>query len=125
MNAFQFGQFVGEKTAAGPIVPSTDPEAVLRARRVAEAKAMAAQVRGASGAPNAQGNGAHQWSGRVMPGGGVQGAQYSGPAAPAAKAPPMNNMNQMHPAAKAPAPKAPPQQPQPLPALNTKSVFSR
>lgn len=78
MNAFNFGYLLQKRAA--------DPMAAVNAKRVADMKAMAGKVRAASGTPNAQGNGTHQWSGRVMPGGAVQGAQYKGPT-PAAAAP--------------------------------------
>jgi hypothetical protein len=81
MNAFKFGHLLQKRAA--------DPMAAINAKRVADMQAMAAKVRAASGTPNAQNNGTHQWSGRVMPGGAVQGAQYKGPTppAPAAAAP--------------------------------------
>jgi hypothetical protein len=86
MNAFNFAQKLWRKTAAGP---TNDPMAAINAKRVADMKAMAAQVRTASGTPNPTGNGAngqHSWSGRVMPGGAVQGAKYTPPAAAASSA---------------------------------------
>lgn len=83
MNAFNFAQKLWRKTAAGP---TNDPMAAINAKRVADMKAMASKVRTASGTPGMAGNGAngtHSWSGRVMPGGAVQGAKYTPPAAPA------------------------------------------
>ena len=92
--AYLFGRWVQEKFAAAPQPglppapqqpPAAQPAAgqspaqVLAARRVAEAKAMAAKVRGAAGAPATPANGVHRTSGVVLPGGGVQGARYSGP----------------------------------------------
>jgi len=90
MNAFTFGQYVKQALQPAPTsapAPALSPAQQLAARRVAEAKAMAAKVRGASGVPNATGNGAHQWSGRIGPGGAVSGARYSGPAPAPASAP--------------------------------------
>lgn len=123
MNAFQFGQLVGEKIAVGPAdAPGAgvDPMAAIRAQRVAQMKADAAKVRAASGTPAATGNGTHQWSGRVMPGGAVQGAQYSGPAAKPAV--PQNDMLQMHPGARRPVA---PAVPAAKPAVPQRNIFSR
>jgi hypothetical protein len=84
MNAFEFGQLLGEKMAVGPApaaAPAADPMAAERARRVAQIKADRDRVRAASGTPAAVGTGSHRWSGAVLPNnGGVQGAQYTGPA---------------------------------------------
>lgn len=83
MNAFNFARAVWRKMA-------NDPMAAINAKRVADMKAMAAKVRGASGTPNPMGNGmngTHSWSGRVMPGGDVQGAQYTPPSTPIVKQP--------------------------------------
>lgn len=72
-----------QRRPAAPAAPAAaatggaaDPMAAIRAQRVAQAKADAAKVRGASGTPGAMGNGAngtHQWSGQVMPGGAATG----------------------------------------------------
>lgn len=126
MNAFQFGQLVGEKIAVGPAAApgaGVDPMAAIRAQRVAQMKADAAKVRAASGTPAATGNGTHQWSGRVMPGGAVQGAQYSGPAAPAAKpAMPQHDILQGHPGARRPVA---PAVPAAKPAMPQRNILSR
>jgi len=74
---------------------AADPMAAINAQRVAQAKAEAAKLRAASGTPGVMGNGAngaHQWSGRVMPGGASTGtytppAGTAQPAAPAAAMP--------------------------------------
>lgn len=73
---FEFGKQVGN-----------DPMAAVNAKRVADMKSMAAKVRGASGTPNPTGDGTHRWSGRVLPGGNVQGAQYTPPSTPLVKQP--------------------------------------
>lgn len=80
---------------------AADPMAAINSKRVADMKAMAAKVRGASGTPTPTGDGTHRWSGRVMPGGEVQGAQYTPPTGPLVKQP------------AAPATPPPPTQPQP------------
>lgn len=82
------------KSAAYPNLPATgqnaapapNPMAAVNAERVRQMKAMRAQVQAASGTPNPVGNGVHQYSGRVMPGGQVQNAQYSHTPAPAPQA---------------------------------------
>lgn len=97
---FEFGKQVGG-----------DPMAAVNAKRVADMKAMASKVRGASGTPNPTGDGTHRWSGRVMPGGDVQGAQYTPPSTPLVKQP-----QQSAPLQKAPASQAVPARPVSRPA---------
>lgn len=71
---FEFGFHLGAfiKQSVDP-----DPMAAVNAERVKQMKEMAAQVQAASGMPNPAGDGVHRYSGRVMPGGEVQNAQYS------------------------------------------------
>ena len=103
MNAFSFGAGL-QKTADEYLAAKKS----LEAQRVAQMKAMSEKVRQASGAPKLMGNGTHSWSGRVMPGGEVQGAKYTPPSStPIQKARPTQS-------AQATAP-TPPAQPRPAP----------
>lgn len=93
MNAFNFGQLLMVKMAAPPSMLSSGPRpvssnpatgqqnpmAAINAQRVAQMKAEAAKVRAASGVPSTKGTTGTggNWSGRVMPNGSVQGAQYT------------------------------------------------